>query len=413
MKYVNFVIHVGITPHANLYHYDLPVALQERYGGFLSKQIVKDYADYAEFCFKTFGDRVKNWWTFNEPKVIASLGFDNGINPPNRCSKEFGNCTEGNSATEPYIAAHHLILSHAEASKRYREKYKVMIILEILSVNAEQKGRVGVFADFVWYEPLTKSKADNYAAQRARDFHIGWELISTHLRRELLSNLFCRFLHPFVYGEYPRTMQKIVGERLPKFSKSELEIVKNSFDVLGLNHYTSYYIYDAHQPKTNVTGYEHDWNVGYACKSSIFSYFIYPKIFLVVLAHSPWIYEVPSGIYKVVTYVKERYGNPEIILSENGLIAGMDDPGNVPFPEALFDTNRVNYYTTYLKELKRAMDDGANVTGYFAWSMLDNFEWLLGYTSRFGLIYVDYNDLKRYPKMSAYWFRQMLQRKIA
>ncbi|XP_022715717.1 beta-glucosidase 44-like [Durio zibethinus] len=371
-RLIDYMLEKGITPHANLYHYDLPLALQERYGGFLSKQIVKDYADYAEFCFKTFGDRIKNWWTFNEPKVIASLGFDNGINPPNRCSKEFGNCTEGNSATEPYIAAHHLILSHAEASKRYREKYK-----------AEQKGRVGVFTDFVWYEPLTKSKADNYAAQRARDFHIGW------------------FLHPFVYGEYPRTMQKIVGERLPKFSKSELEIVKNSFDVLGLNHYTSYYIYDAHQPKTNVIGYQHDWNVGYAYERN--------GVPIGRQAHSPWIYEVPSGIYKVVTYVKERYGNPEIILSENG----MDDPGNVPFPEALFDTNRVNYYTTYLKELKRAMDDGANVTGYFAWSMLDNFEWLLGYTSRFGLIYVDYNDLKRYPKMSAYWFRQMLQRKKA
>ncbi|MBA0755458.1 hypothetical protein Gogos_020346 [Gossypium gossypioides] len=89
----------------------------------------------------------------------------------------------------------------------------------------------------------------------------------------------------------------------------------------------------------------------------------------------------------------------------------MDDPGNLTFPESLYDSNRVNFYRSYLKELKKAMDDGANVSGYFAWSILDNFEWLLGYTSRFGLVYVNHNDLKRYPKLSAYWFKQMLERK--
>lgn len=93
------------------------------------------------------------------------------------------------------------------------------------------------------------------------------------------------------------------------------------------------------------------------------------------------------------------------------IVTGMDDPGNLTFPEALYDKNRVNYYRSYMKEMKRAIDDGANVTGYFAWSLLDNFEWLLGYTSRFGMIYVDYNDLKRYPKLSAYWFQQLLEGK--
>lgn len=85
----------------------------------------KDFADYAEFCFKNFGDRVKNWQTFNEPRVVASLGYDNGFFAPGRCSKAFGNCTEGNSATEPYIVAHNLILSHAAAVQRYRQKYQV------------------------------------------------------------------------------------------------------------------------------------------------------------------------------------------------------------------------------------------------------------------------------------------------
>ncbi|MBA0608064.1 hypothetical protein Godav_020313 [Gossypium davidsonii] len=218
-------------------------------------------------------------------------------------------------------------------------------------------------------------------------------------------------------------MQKIVRERLPKFTKSEVEKVKNSFDILCLNHYTSYYIYKPHQPPSNVNGYQQDWNAGFAYERNgvpigrrVIIVQLYHKLFQSIgqmsnlqemQAHSEWLYEVPWGMYKAVTYVKKRYGSPNIILSENG----MDDPGNLTFPESLYDINRVSFYRSYLKELKRAMDDGANVTGYFAWSILDNFEWLLGYTSRFGLVYVDHNDLKRYPKLSAYWFKQMLERK--
>lgn len=91
---------------------------------------------------------------------------------------------------------------------------------------------------------------------------------------------------------------------------------------------------------------------------------------------------------------------------------GMDDPGNLTLPKALHDTMRINYYRSYLKELKGAIDNGAKVTGYFAWSLLDNFEWLSGYTSRFGIVFVDYRDLSRHPKMSAYWFKKLLEKEV-
>ncbi|MCL7031589.1 hypothetical protein MKW94_008620 [Papaver nudicaule] len=203
-RLIDYMLEQGITPYANLYHYDLPYALERKYKGLLSRDVVKDYADFADFCFKTFGDRVKNWMTFNEPRVAAALGYDNGFFAPARCSKPFGNCTQGNSSTEPYIVAHHLILSHAAAVQRYRQKYQ-----------ERQKGRIGILLDF----PIR-------AAQRARDFYLGW------------------FLHPIVYGEYPKSMQRIVAERLPKFTQSEVKMVKGSMDFLGVNQYTAYYMYD-------------------------------------------------------------------------------------------------------------------------------------------------------------------------
>ncbi|KAJ1697889.1 hypothetical protein LUZ63_006401 [Rhynchospora breviuscula] len=363
-RLIDYMLKRGITPYANLYHYDLPEALEKQYNGLLSKRVVKDFADYAEFCFKTFGDRVKNWMTFNEPRVVAALGYDDGKFAPGRCT----NCSAGNSATEPYIVAHNLILSHAAAVQRYRNKYQ-----------AKQKGRIGILLDFVWYEPLTDSKGDQAAAQRARDFHVGW------------------FLHPIIYGEYPKSMQEIVKERLPKFSSYEIKMVKGSIDYVGINQYTSYYIYNPRQPQNQMPSrYQLDWNAGFAYERNGVP--IGPR------ANSDWLYIVPWGMYKAVTYVKEKYGNPTVILSENG----MDYPGNVTLKEGVHDTKRVNYYSSYISELKRAIDDSANVIGYFAWSLLDNFEWKLGYTSRFGLVYVDFKTLKRYPKMSAYWFQKTL-----
>ncbi|XWS34177.1 hypothetical protein CRYUN_Cryun21dG0018100 [Craigia yunnanensis] len=125
-------------------------------------------------------------------------------------------------------------------------------------------------------------------------------------------------------------------------------------------------------------------------------------------ANSIWLYIVPRGMRGVMKYIKEKYGNPLVIITENG----MDDPNMIltPIEDALKDEKRIKYHTDYLTNLLAAIkEDGCNVKGYFAWSLLDNWEWNAGYTSRFGLYFVDYNDnLKRYPKDSVTWFKNFL-----
>ncbi|GJN27056.1 hypothetical protein PR202_gb15039 [Eleusine coracana subsp. coracana] len=140
---IDALLQKGIEPVVTIFHYDLPFELEEKYGGWLSPNIQKDFGYFAELCFKMFGDRVKLWITFNEPNLLAKYSYMDGWYPPGYCFKPFGNCEFGNS-TEPYVAAHHMILSHAEAVGIYRKRYQ-----------AKQGGQIGIVASSRWYEPFS------------------------------------------------------------------------------------------------------------------------------------------------------------------------------------------------------------------------------------------------------------------
>ncbi|XAR54318.1 Beta-primeverosidase [Bertholletia excelsa] len=362
----------GLKPYVTLFHWDLPQALDDYYGGFLSPKIVDDYVDYADFCFRTFGDRVKNWFTLNEPYEYSVYGYATDVYPPGRCSSYIGNCTAGNSATEPYIVGHHLILSHAAAVKLYREKYK-----------HSQKGEIGIALSSWWYVPISQNKSSQVAAMRGLDFRLGW------------------FLHPLTYGDYPRIMKKLLRSRLPRFLKADREILMRSYDFVGINYYTSKYA--ANRKFCNTV------NLTVTTDNCVLESVEKNGVPIGQPTGFSTLYSYPKGIEALMIYVKDYYGNPPIYITENGYAQANNN--TLPVAELLKDEARIVFHHDHLFYLSKAIKEGARVKGYFMWSFLDDYEWDVGYTVRFGTILIDYKDgLKRYPKDSALWFKKFLQK---
>ncbi|KAK3002396.1 hypothetical protein RJ639_021495 [Escallonia herrerae] len=399
IKYYNDLINEllanGIQPYVTLFHWDLPQALEDKYRGFLDHRIVADFCEFAELCFCNFGDRVKNWITLNEPYTYSVGGYVMGTTPPGRGasasdhvegsyppsqsihSKHQQNC-KGDPGTEAYVATHNQLLAHAAAVKLYREKFQT-----------PQGGKIGITLVSKWMEPLDESSdLDVKASRRALDWFFGW------------------FMEPITTGDYPQNMKQRVGSRLPEFKKPESEMLRGSFDFLGLNYYTANYVSHGLTSDKGLLSYNTDPQVTYASKLKPLPERngkpIGPP------SASDWLSIYPEGMQKLLVYIKKTYKDPLIYITENGV----DETNNASLTvlEALNDTTRTEFLQDHLFYLHKAMDDGVNVKGYFMWSLLDNFEWNDGYSVRFGLVHVDYNNgYARRPKASAEWFKNFLR----
>jgi beta-glucosidase len=368
---INALLAAGIIPHVTLFHWDLPSGLETEYGdGWLKPETSDAFAVYADTCFQLFGDRIKNWLTLNEPHTVAMNGYCYGSHAPGRCSDRTI-CPTGNSATEPYIAAHNMLLAHAKAVDVYRKKYQT-----------QQKGTIGIVLDCTWYEPNTTNPVDVAAANRALEFYAAW------------------YADPVFKGDYPDSMKMYVGNRLPVFTDAEKQLLKGSADFYALNHYTSRWA----TPNPNPTGQGPDADSHTNTFAERNGQLIGPQ------ADSNWLYVVPYGIRKNLFWLQDRYGRLDFWITENGV--DVPNESAMPLNQALNDTFRVNYYNDYLTELSHAIYDTTykvNVKGYFAWSLMDNFEWNDGYNKRFGIHYVDYkNSLTRYQKNSAKFFKNLI-----
>lgn len=353
-KLIDCLLVAGIQPWVTLYHWDLPLTLQLEEDGWLGKTISNRFADYANLCFERFGGRVKHWITLNEPWVAAMLGHGQGVFAPGRTSN-----------SEPYLAAHHMILAHAKAVKLYREKYGF------------QKGKIGIANNCDWREPLTKNAQDQEAAVRALEFFLGW------------------FADPVFKGDYPKSMKERLGKRLPKFTEEEKNLIKGSSDFFGLNHYTT--MYAAHDDGTVSDG--NVYGNGGISEDQDVSLSLDPN----------WEYTtmnwavVPWGCQKMLEWIAKRYGNPDIYITENGC-----SYSDAVMDGEITDDKRVAFFKGYLEACKNAINQGVQLKGYFAWSLMDNFEWASGYEKRFGMHYVDFQTLERIPKNSAKWYTKTI-----
>lgn len=371
---IDALVEADITPFVTLFHWDTPLALETEVGGWLNPDMEEYFKAYANVCFKSFGDRVQHWLTFNEPISVARGGYMYGTNAPGRCSDRT-KCTEGNSSTEPYIVSHNMLNAHAAAVELYRSNYQ-----------SKQAGVIGITLNSDFAYPLTTdSVEDQKACQRNLEFQTAW------------------YADPVYFGDYPASMKELVGDRLPSFTDEQKQRLKGSQDFYGLNHYTSKYVSNMENPpsQTDSTGWDQDQHTVVSA-TDLNGDLIGPQ------AASEWLNVVPKGIEDLLYWLNDRYHPSAIYITENGV----DVPGEAEMTknDALNDQFRIDYYSSYLDHALAARKNGVPLVGYFAWSLMDNFEWADGYDYRFGLVHVEFDgELERTPKNSAEWYSNYTQ----
>nr|QWJ73437.1 beta-thioglucoside glucohydrolase 2-3 [Isatis tinctoria] len=378
-KLIDRLIEKNMTPFVTLFHWDLPQVLQDDYEGFLDREIIYDFRDYADLCFKEFGDKVKNWITINQLYTVPTRGYATGTDAPGRCSPKVDDrCYGGNSSTEPYIVAHNQLLAHAMVVDLYRTKYK------------HQGGKIGPVMITRWFLPFDETDpASIVATQRMKEFFFGW------------------FMEPLTKGRYPDIMRQIVGSRLPEFTEAEAKLVAGSYDFLGLNYYVSEYI----QPSPNpVTSEKHTAMMDPGTKRTYrnaSNHIIGPLFVEDKDDETKNTYYYPKGIYYVMDYFKTKYNNPLIYITENGFSTN----GTEPYEETMADSKRIDYLCSHLCFLRKVIKEkGVNVKGYFVWSLADNYEFCKGFTVRYGLSYIPWENKTstRYLKDSAKWYQKFI-----
>jgi len=363
VKFVDDLLEAGIIPFVTLFHWDLPDGLDKRYGGLLNRdEFPLDFENYARTMFKAL-PKVTHWITFNEPWCSAILGYNTGFFAPGHTSDRTKS-EVGDSSKEPWIAGHNMLVAHGRAVKAYREDFKPQ----------SNGGEIGITlngdATYPW-DP--EDPADIEACDRKIEFAISW------------------FADPIYFGDYPESMRKQLGDKLPAFTDEERALVKDSNDFYGMNHYTANYI---KHKKTEAAADDFLGNLETLFDSK-------HGDCIGEETQSFWLRPNPRGFRDLLNWLSKRYGYPKIYVTENGTsIKGEND---MPLETILNDDFRVRYFDGYVKAMADAFEkDGVNVRAYLAWSLLDNFEWAEGYETRFGVTFVDYkNDQKRHPKKSA------------
>lgn len=343
------LLEAGIEPYITLYHWDLPYALYQR-GGWLNRESVEWFADYAAFVVKTFSDKVTNYFTFNEPQCFIGHGFQLGVHAPGIKAP----------LRDTFLMAHHVMMAHGMAVKKMREA-------------ARQDIRIGYAPTGSMAIPETDRREDIQAARMIM-FGMNPDLDRWAWNISWWSD-------PVLLGQYPEEGLKLYRDYLPEIRKEDLQLMAQPLDLYGQNIYNGLPVRMGEDGKPQI----------------LKRYDGFPKNGL------GWPV-TPEALYWGPRFLYERYQLP-IYITENGM--GCHDA--ISLDGKVHDPNRIDFTARYLRELKRACEDGTDVQGYFHWSLMDNFEWHSGYADRFGLIYVDYRNQQRIIKDSGYWYRSVIE----
>ena len=334
----------GITPYVTLYHWDLPVALEDS-GGWPARATAEAFAEYAAIVAQAFGDRVKHWITINEPWCVSMLSYQIGEHAPGR--KDWA---------AALAASHHTLLAHGLAVAAIRQHCP--------------DGEVGITLNFTAAVPASNSPADRDAARLFDGYFNRW------------------FLDPICGRGYPADMvdaYRAAGYLGPQgiadlVQPGDLAIVAAPTDFLGVNYYTRDLVAASEPPGA--------WqSIRLDTPRTAMGWEIYP-----------------DGLYMLLLRLTSAYDLPKLFITENGVsyMDGPDADGRVR------DERRIDYFEQHLSACQRAIAAGAPLAGYFYWSLLDNFEWGHGYDQRFGIVYVGYATQQRTPKDSFYWYKALI-----
>ncbi len=338
----------GIEPYITLYHWELPYELHKK-GGWLNEESVAWFREYTTVIAKHFSDRVKYYFTFNEPQCFIALGYCNDVHAP---GLKYG-------YREYFQICHNVLRAHGASVLALRQHCK-------------QPVEIGFAPTGAFYFPESHEPRDIEIARKAmfEDFdtvegcmwHVAW-----------LSD-------PVMLGHYPEAGLKKFEKYLPRITEEDMKLIHQPIDFYGQNVYNSLKVRAGEKGELEiVTRYEG-----------------FPKTAL------DWPV-TPECLYWLPKFFYERYKKP-IYITENGM-AGTDW---ISIDGKVHDGARIDFYHRYLRELKRAATEGIDIAGYFSWSLMDNFEWAKGYSERFGMIYVDYNTQERTIKDSGYWYKEVI-----
>ena len=344
----------GIEPFVNLYHFDMPIDMQNK-GGWTNREVVDAFVRYATICFEKFGDLVEKWFTHNEPVVPVEGQYLYGFHYP--AELDFGKGVQ---------AGFHAVLAGAKSIQAFRK--------------GGFKGEIGVILNLTPSYPRSQHPEDLKAA------HIA----------DLFFNR--SFLDPFVKGEFPQDLIDLLDEEgfLPVVESDDLQVIKeNTVDLLGINYY---------QPR-RIKAKEHMPNVKAPFMPERFFDYFTEMHGRKMNKYRGWeIYE--KGIYDILVNVRENYGNIPCFISENGM--GVEDEGRFIDENGMIqDDYRIDFYKDHLKWVHKAMEEGTNVKGFHCWTFIDNWSWLNGYKNRYGLISLNTETFERTVKKSGKWYQSL------